>query len=271
MSLEINFLEACDCHVHIYDGIQALAPTANFTPPFAPLENYQKVQSELGISRVVVIQPTGYGFDNTCTLEAISKLGDGARGVAVIKPDISDAELFSLHVAGVRGVRFMMLPGGLLPWDVLTLVASKIAQLGWNINLQLDGCEIHHHEHLLRDLPCKLVIDHIGKFLTPIQINDASFISLCRLLDSGNCWIKLSAPYESSRSGFPDYADLRDRTQYLASNYSNRVLWASNWPHPNVKPEPSNFDMLNWTMQFFTNSLTQKYLLIDNPAEVYGF
>ena len=67
----------------------------------------------------------------------------------------------------------MMLPGGLLPWDVLTLVASKIAQLGWNINLQLDGCEIHHHEHLLRDLPCKLVIDHIGKFLTPIQINDA--------------------------------------------------------------------------------------------------
>jgi D-galactarolactone isomerase len=271
MSLKINFPNACDCHVHIYDGIQALAPTATFDPPFAPVEKYQAVQQELGSTRVVVVQPTGYGFDNTCTLESISKLGSGARGIAVTKPDVSEEELMSLHRAGIRGIRFMMLPGGLLSWNSLSNIASKISLLGWNINLQLNGNEFPIYEHLLKDLPCKLVIDHIGKFLAPVAIDDAPFISLCRLLDAGRCWIKLSAPYESSRSGPPDYMDIKERTQYLARHYTNRILWASNWPHPNVKPEPSNTAMLNWTLQFLTQTQAQKSLLIDNPAEVYGY
>jgi D-galactarolactone isomerase len=271
MSLATEFVHACDCHVHIYDGLQALAPTATFKPPFAPVVKYQEVQQELGTSRVVVIQPTGYGFDNTCTLESISKLGRGARGIAVVKPDIGEAELTSLHACGIRGIRFMMLSGGLLPWETLGELASKIAPLGWNINLQLDGHELHMHEPLLKELPCKLVIDHIGKFLAPVEIHDPSFRALCRLLDKGQCWIKLSAPYESSRSGPADYADVKERTQYLASHYPDRVLWASNWPHPNVNPEPSNTAMLNWTLQFVTQTAAQRKLLVDNPAEVYGY
>ena len=99
---------ACDCHIHIYEPGYALAPTATFVPPPGPVKAYQQVQQALGLSRVIVVQPTGYGFDNACTVAALKTLGDQARGIAVVKPDISEEELQQLHQAGIRGVRFMM-------------------------------------------------------------------------------------------------------------------------------------------------------------------
>lgn len=140
------------------------AASATFTPPRAPASAYRDVQRALGLSRVIVVQPTGYGFDNRCTLSAIAQLGEGARGIAVVPPDVSDDELQRLHDAGVRGVRFMMLPGGVMPWDAMADMSARIAPLGWNINLQLDGHTLPQHEAMLARLPSKLVIDHLGKF-----------------------------------------------------------------------------------------------------------
>ena len=135
---------ACDCHIHVYDPAYPLAASATFKPPHAPVDAYRAVQRALGLQRVIVVQPTGYGFDNRCTLEALAQLGTNARAIVVIAPDTPDAELRRLHALGVRGVRFMMISGagGVLPWDALEPLAARIAPLGWNINLQLDGREL---------------------------------------------------------------------------------------------------------------------------------
>ena len=263
--------EACDCHVHVYAPGYPLAPTATFQPPHAPASAYREVQKALGIGRVVVVQPTGYGFDNRCTLAAIAELGEGARGIAVVRPDTPEQELRELHAAGIRGVRYMMLPGGVLPWAGLEETAARIAPLGWNINLQLDGRTLPQHEALLRRLPCRLVIDHVAKILEPVTPRDEAFASLRRLLDGGRCWIKLSAPYESSRSGPPAYADVAALVRELAAASPERGLWASNWPHPNVVPTPDDAALLAWALPLFGDERKQRRILVENPAEVYGF
>ncbi|MDM0068077.1 amidohydrolase family protein [Variovorax sp. J31P207] len=262
---------ACDCHVHVYDHGYPLAPTATFKPPHAPADAYRAVQRSLGLSRVVVVQPTGYGFDNRCTLAALAQLGPGARGIAVLPPAVPDDDLAQLHAAGIRGVRYMMGAGGLLPWDSLQTMAARIAPLDWNINLQLDGRTLPQHEATLARLPARLVIDHIGKFLGPVDGDSECFAALLRLLDAGRCWIKLSAPYESSRSGPPDYADIAPLARTLASRYPERCLWASNWPHPNVAPAPTEASLLAWSLQWTPEDAARRRMLVDNPAALYGF
>ena len=122
----------CDCHMHIYDDAYSLAPTATFKPPHAPAAAYRELQRQLGLRRVVVVQPTGYGFDNRCTLTGLEQLGPEARATVVVPPDEPDAELQRLDRAGVRGVRYMMLPGGVLPWSGLERTAATGATAGSN-------------------------------------------------------------------------------------------------------------------------------------------
>ncbi|HEV2682230.1 MAG TPA: amidohydrolase family protein [Rhodanobacter sp.] len=262
---------ACDCHIHVYEDGYPLATHATFHPPHAPVPAYQKVQQSLGLTRVIVVQPTGYGFDNRCTLAALEHLGSAARGIAVVPPGVTDEELARLHCAGVRGIRYMMLPGGLLPWDSLEAMAARVAPLGWNINLQLDGRELPRHESVLNRLPGRLVIDHIGKFLEPVHPDSEAFQSLRRLLDHGHCWIKLSAPYETSRAGPPDYDDVALLARTLVAHYPERCLWASNWPHPNVQPQPSDVLLLEWLMRCADDERVRRKIWVDNPAGLYGF
>jgi len=267
----LAYPDACDCHIHIFEDAYPLAPTAKSAPPPAPAARYQEVQATLGLSRAVVVQPTGYGFDNRCTLGAIEQLGANARGIAVIRQDVADAELQRLHRAGIRGVRYMMLPGGLLPWESLETLAAHVAPLGWNINLQLDGRELPYREAMLGKLPGRLVIDHIGKFLGPVTVQDEAFLSLRRLLEQGRCWIKLSAPYESARKGPPGYEDAAGLARTLARDYPERCLWASNWPHLNINPCPGDKDLLDWALHCLETEAVKRKVLVDNPAEVYGF
>lgn len=262
---------ACDAHLHVYEPRFALAPTATFVPPDAPAGGYAAVQRALGFSRCVVVQPTGYGFDNRCTLQAMAALGPGARGVVVIAPDAGPAEIERLHATGVRGVRFMMLAGGVLGWDALSPIADRIAPFGWHIDLQLDGHDLPQHLDRLQALPCALVVDHIGKFLSPVTVASPGFVALARLLDGGRCWIKLAAPYESSRDGPPDYRDIAPLVQALAEGWPERGLWASNWPHPNIRPTPSTAHLLRWALQQVGPRERQQRLLVDNPAGLYGY
>ena len=262
---------ACDCHMHVYEDAYPLAPTATFKPPHAPASAYRAVQRELGLKRTVVIQPTGYGVDNRCTLAALAALGPEARAIVVVPPDLPAAQLQALDGAGVRGVRYMMLPGGVLPWSGLEQGAAAIAPLGWHIDLQLDGRELPQREAMLRRLPCRLVIDHVGRFMGAVDPDSDAVKSLCRLLDGGECWIKISAPYESSRVGAPGYEDIAGIARLVAQRYPERCLWASNWPHPNQVPAPSSAAMLDWSMRSIADSAAQRKALVDNPAELYGF
>jgi D-galactarolactone isomerase len=262
---------ACDCHMHVYEDAYPLAPSATFKPPHAPVAAYRAVQRELGLERTVVAQPTGYGLDNRCTLAALAELGSQARAIVVVAADVADAELERMHGAGVRGVRFMMLPGGVLPWSALEPTAARIAALGWHIDLQLDGRELAQHEAMLQRLPCRLVIDHVGRFLGPVTAESDSVRTLLRLLDAGGSWIKISAPYESSRSGPPGYDDIAWIARLVAARHPERCLWASNWPHPNRHPPPSNASMLDWAFGCVDDASMQRRMLVDNPAELYGF
>jgi D-galactarolactone isomerase len=257
--------------MHVYEDAWPLAPTATFKPPHAPVAAYRAVQRMLGLERVVVVQPTGYGFDNRCTLAALAALGGQARAIVVVGADIAERELERLHAAGVRGVRFMMLPGGVLPWSALEATAARIAPLGWHIDLQLDGRELSGHETVLRGLPCRLVVDHVGRFLGPVTGQSDSVLALLRLLETGGCWIKVSAPYESSRSGPPGYDDIAWIARLVGERFPERCLWGSNWPHPNRHPPPSDASMLAWAFDCIADGATRSRMLVDNPTELYGF
>jgi D-galactarolactone isomerase len=262
---------ACDTHMHIYEARFEFAPTATIKPPPAPVSAYRKIQEQLGLERVVVVQPSGYGFDNTCTLEAVVALGTDARCVVVPRPDASDAELTKLNAAGARSVRYFMLPSGVLSWDTLEPMAARIAPLGWNINLQLDGRVLAQYEAMLSRLPCTLVIDHNGKFLDPVGVDHPGFRTLLRLVDGGRCYVKLSAPYETSKLGPPHYADVGVLARALVKANPERCLWASNWPHPNQNPQPSSATMLDLLLEWADDEVTRHKILVDNPARLYGF
>lgn len=263
---------ACDCHVHAYDDAYPLAPTATFKPPHAPMADYAKVQAALGLTRVVVVQPTGYGFDNRCTLAAVACMSGRASAVAIVPPSVTQSTLRDLHVAGVRGVRMMMLPGGPLGWDALAPLAHQIRPLGWHLNMQFNGCDFVQRLPLLQSLDAQIVLDHTGKFLVPpSSTDDAAFQALCRLLDTGRVWVKLSAPYETSQTGAPHYEDVSLLVRYLATHYPERCLWASNWPHPNQNPVPSSAALLNLLPRWVSRTADIQRILVDNPAQVYGF
>nr|WP_057924982.1 amidohydrolase family protein [Burkholderia ambifaria] len=264
-------LLACDCHIHIYDDAYPLAPTATFRPPHAPVDAYRRVQQALGLARVVVVQPTGYGFDNRCTLDALAALGPQARGVATLPADVPDVEFERLHAAGIRGVRFMTLSGGVARWEELERMAARIAPLGWHIDLQLDGRTLPDVEPMLASLPARVVVDHTGKFLIPVAPDAPAFVALRRLLDRGHVWVKLSAPYETSQAGAPGYDDVAQLAAVLAREHSARCVWGSNWPHPSASPVPDDAGLLGWLHACAADEAVGRAILVDNPAVLYGF
>jgi D-galactarolactone isomerase len=257
--------------MHVYEDRFPLVPQATFKPPHAPLADYLELRRALGLSRAVIVQPNGYGFDNTCTLEALAALGDTARGVATVPVDIADVELERLTRAGVRGARVHLLPGAVLKWDAVEPLAERIAGFGWHVQLQLDGRELPYHAATLGRLPVPLVIDHNGKFLEPVSTEHPGFKALLRLIAGGNTWVKLSAPYETSKVGAPRYEDVGALARALAHAYPERCVWASNWPHPGRNPPPDSADMLDLLLEWVDDDAMRRRILIDNPAELYGF
>jgi D-galactarolactone isomerase len=150
-------------------------------------------------------------------------------------------------------------------------VAARIKPLGWHINLQIDGAGFPALEDRLAKLGVELVIDHNGKFLTPPSVEDPAFLSLRALLDRGRAWVKLSAPYETSRTGPPAYDDVSALARTLAQAYPERCLWASNWPHPNRFPPPEDADLLQLLNHWAPDASAVERILVDNPCQLYGF
>ena len=263
--------DACDTHMHFYNDEFPTAPTALMTPPNAWVEAYRAVQKQLGLQRVVVVQPTTYGTDNGCQLEAMKQFGEHARGVMAPDPGVEDEELERLTSLGVCGVRFHMLPGGALPWEVLEDMAARVHTFGWHVQLQMNGREFPEREKMLRQLPCDLVVDHVGRFMGPVSVDDAAFKVLLGLLDSGRCWVKLSAPYESSETGPPAFSDVTTEARALVKTAPERMLWASNWPHPGQQNPPTEAELLDLLLDWVDDEQVRTTILRDNPAALYGF
>ena len=261
---------ACDCHMHIYDARFPTGAGAHAPPRKATVAEYLGVRGQLGLGRVVVVQSTAYGADNTCTLDAIKQMGDSARGVAIVAPDVADAELARLTAAGIRGQRYVMLPGRPLSWETMPVIAPRIGAFGWNINLQLPGEDLAERAAMLAGLACDVVIDHIGRFTAPFDHETPGVRALYRLLDAGRCWVKLSAPYHGSKSGPPHYEDNGVLARELVRRWPERLLFATNWPHPSVKGEaPDDLELMRLLWEWTPDAKTRRRILVDNPAALY--
>jgi len=265
---------SCDTHMHIFDRRFPRAATAQMDPPDAPVTAYLAMCRRLGIERTVVVQSSIYGTDNRLVLESMAAIGEGARGVAVVDTSVTDSELERLTAAGVRGIRFHMLPGGVLPWDILEEMAARVGAFGWHVQLQLDGRTLPERIELLRRLTGTLVIDHVGKFLEPVPPEHPAFRLLLALVGNGRTYVKLSAPYEVSRVGPPFYDDVGRLAKALVAAAPERMLWASNWPHPTpgaAGGRPADAVLLDLLLDWVPDAATRHRVLVENPARLYGF
>lgn len=261
-----------DTHMHIISDAYPQS-AAGPRQMLAPLEDYALVQERLGIRRAVIVQPNAYQHDNRCLEATLMALGSDARGVAVILPDVEDAELERLHHLGVRGARIMDIGPGAVSSDHLLAISERIAPLGWHPIVQFNGRQIADYEQKLSAVSGPYVIDHAGKFIPPVAPESAEFKTLLRLVDRGNCYVKLSACYETSQVGAPGYDDVGALSSALARHAPERMLWASNWPHVSATPEmfPDDVRILDVLLDWVPDAEDRRMILQDNPTQLYGF
>ncbi|MDR2006747.1 MAG: amidohydrolase family protein [Acidaminococcales bacterium] len=262
---------AADCHLHIVDGRFPLVAKAA-APPDATLADYRLLQKRLGTEKAVIVQAKCFGTDNSCILSAIEELGkEKARGVAVVHPDTSKAELCDLDKRGVTGIRFSVWNhhDAVTSIDMIEPLAKRIADFGWHVQLLMLGGQIAANAPMLDRLPCPLVFDHMCRLPLESGVNHPSFKIVCHLLEKGNTWIKLSAAYQNRLIGAPSYADAGIIAKAFAAIAPERVVWGSDWPHVTEKIKPDGAFLLKLLEEWFNDENMLKKILADNPAALY--
>lgn len=265
----------CDTHLHIVGPFDRfpMSEERGYTPPVNGVEEFETFADTLGIDRVVVVHPSCCGTLLAVTEDALQRLGDRARGIAVVDPSVSDAELDRLNEIGIRGLRFTTLLKGGADVGGIAAMAERIKRLGWHIQMFIDA-ENQLAELLpaLEALPVDLVIDHMGHFSPGAGVDHPAFQAMLGLVKSGRCWVKLSGAYRASDQA-PGWEDMTPYAQALIETRADRMVWASDWPHVILwdKPMPDGAGLLDWALSWDVDDATLKRILVDNPAELYGF
>ena len=262
---------AADCHIHIYDSrFQSSSPAL----PNATVEDYRLLQKRIGVTRVVIVTPRNYVTDNSVTLDAIRQLGiANARGVAVIRPTVTDAELKSLDDAGIRGIRFTVANPrtAVVSIDMIEPLAQRIAAFGWHVQLNMPADRIVENADLLRRLPTQIVFDHMGQFPLPAGLAHPAYGVIRSLVDRGRAWVKISGAYLNSKIGPPTYADATAIAQAYVKAAPERLVWGTDWPHPSPPVKPDDAMLFDLLAAWAPEEATRNRILVANPEVLYGF
>jgi len=265
---------ATDCHFHTYDKNYPIAKGATLLPDDALPEDYRALQRRIGTTRGVIIQPSTYGTDNRLQIASRQALGaENFRVIAVVAEDISDTELRQLDEQGVRGVRFNLGFPGVLTVNSLATLAPRLADLGWHCQINMRPKQIEDNAGLLASLPGRLVFDHLAQVPQPAGVESAPYKIVRDLLDRGRTWVKLSGPYVSSKQGAPDYPDAGVVAAAYVKAAPQRLVWGSDWPHPSEPKErkPDDARVFDLFAHCAGDAAAFRRILVDNPAELYGF
>lgn len=266
---------ACDSHFHVFGPHAKFPYAANrpFTPADAPKEDLFRLHQFLGFQRGVFVQSTCHGTDNSVLVDLLAAGQGRYRGSALLDAATPDAEIERLDDAGVRGVRLHFLGGHLgtpKPHAEILQIIDKVAPYGWHIQIHTGGHGILDLYDFITAIEATVVIDHIGRIDIAEGLQGKTFSVLRRLLDRGNIWVKLSGTDRISKQSYP-YADAIAFPRALAAHAPERVVWGTDWPHPNHAAVPNDGDLVDLIPEIAPDAKTQKLMLVDNPAKLFGF
>jgi len=273
---------AVDAHCHVFGpGAQfPYAPERKYTPCDASKAQLFALRDRLGFARNVIVQATCHGTDNRALLDALRHSKGMARGVATVKRDVSDAALREMHAAGVRGTRFNFVKRlvDFTPRDELMEIAGRIAPLGWHVVVYFEAADLPELMDFFTALPTIVVVDHMGRPDAAKPVDGPEFELFIEMMRAHpNIWSKLSCPERLSVSGPPAldgereaYRDVVPFARKLMEGFPDRVLWGTDWPHPNLKDHmPDDGLLVDWLPQIATTPALQRKLLVDNPMRLY--
>ena len=264
--------DACDGHCHVFGpaGKFPYAPERRYTPADAPKEALAGLHDRLGVARAVIVQASCHGRDNRAMLDAIAADPARRRGVAIVDDAFTDVALGRLHDGGVRGVRFNFVRhlGGAPDLAVVRRVLDRVKGLGWHVVLHLDAADIETLTGFITALPLPFVIDHMGRVPSAAGLEQAPFRALLEVARRDNCWIKVCGAERISR---PPYAAAVPFARTLVEAVPARVLWGSDFPHPNLDHAVDEADLVDLIPAIAPEPAAQRGLLVENPARLYGF
>ncbi|MGO3796163.1 MAG: amidohydrolase family protein [Pauljensenia sp.] len=262
---------ATDAHSHVIGpvGRYPFAPGRSYTPTEAHLDAYREMIAGLGLRRSVIVQPSFYGTDNSCTLDAVAALGVERARAVVMARDLSEDRLEDLHRRGARGVRFITMVHGGQSIDALRRLADEVAPLGWHIQMWAAPATWRGLADTLVDLPVPVVIDHLAQIVPADPGSEDDTRALLDLLDSGRVHTKLCC-YRSSRQG-PPYEDVRPLVERLVEHRPDRLVWGVDWPHTMIDQVPDDHLLERILVEWVGDHHVLDQVLVDTPGELYGF
>ncbi|QFG37318.1 putative TIM-barrel fold metal-dependent hydrolase [Paracoccus pantotrophus] len=266
---------ACDSHIHIFDTRFPASPHWKGQPvEDATVAAYRKLQARIGTGRTVIVNPSTYGTDNRCTLEAVQEMGTDARAVVVIDLDIAENELREMADRGAVGARVNFVSAqswGETTVERLQETCRLIAPLGWHVQIYATGDQIVAMGAILASLPVPLVIDHLGRLPAELGTDHPGFDTIKRLLDGGNTWLKLSGAYLNTETGAPAYADATRVAKAFAAVAPERMVWGSDWPHRGQAAYPDDATLIDLLSEWVPDETLRERILVENPATLYRF
>ena len=264
-----------DAHCHVFGpgAVFPYAPARKYTPCDAPKEKLWALRDLLGFERNVIVQATCHGQDNRALCDAIADSGGRAKGVASVSATISDSELAVLYESGVLGARFNFVRRlvDARPDHEYEALAERLARLGWHAVIYFEAEDLPDRFEFFADLPVTLVVDHLGRPNVSKDVDGPEFGLFLRLLrENENIWCKVTCPERLTRSGPPDYTDVVPFARRVVEEFPDRVLWGTDWPHPNMKSHmPDDGLLVDYIPRIAPTPELQKKLLVDNPLRLY--